>query len=941
EDCTFGDNVFSNCGNSTDNLITLTIGKGVTKVPDGLGELTYLATLIYNAAQCTSITDGVFADCSYLTDLTIDVDVVNIPKTLGDLSKLTTLHYNPSSTSVKFVNYDGSEYVLTESEGSIFKNQANGGDHYYLTTVYIGPSVVALPDYLFCKCEYNITTVTIEEGSALSSIGNSVFYDCFKLESINLPSSISSLGTHIFYNCKALTTVGDNFGSLNLTNKAIPEYTFWNCQVLGSVGETPTIAIPTDVETIGEGAFGYCEAITVITIPSTVTSIGSSAFRDCIELVTVNGLESTIIESISGYVFYNCTKLKSIELPEGVTSIGLNAFMSCTSLENINIPSTVTSIGNQSFDNCTSLKSISIPQNLITIDTRAFYGCSSVDSLYYDDIRNDVRINEDAFTGCSSLEKLTIGEDVQKIMSEFGQLKALVKLYYEAKDAEMPDGYTSSVFADCEKFTTLTIRENVESFDKYTFANCGTLTTVIYKAKSCEISNSPNNTTAPFAGCNAISSITIGDEVTKIPKYLFDAYESGSFANLTSITIPNSVESIEYDAFGYCRHIASVEIPSSVKEIGDFAFYQCNALNPVTFNDGLETIGSGAFEECSSLERVEIPSSVTTISLTAFGDCSKLKYVEIPGNSKDGTTIGGDAFSMYKSTGRPNADDMTLIIGENVKQIGSSAFYNNTNLTTIEYDAAECELIKEDGNSVESEKINGNPDGSPTTDDSPIFEACPNVAEIKIGENVTSIPDYLFSAYDYGDNEGDHRDRETDHFSKLEKLTIPSNVETIGDNAFYGCSGLKELTIEEGVGEIGDQAFYRCNKLTTVYEKRSLEQLRGDYNDVNDYAPDLPTAGDDCFTKYAYEGEDEFDDNCFLVVPEDGARFYTEKVEEQASNDDKGYLGYGAITPTAAGWLSIPHLREDMVTIEMTTAEGYVTHYSPYTYKLAEGLKGG
>ena len=111
---------------------------------------------------------------------------------------------------------------------------------------------------------------------------------------------------------------------------------------------------------------------------------------------------------------------------------------------------------------------------------------------------------------------------------------------------------------------------------------------------------------------------------------------------MTSVTIPNSVTSIDYGAFFDCRGLTSVTIPNSVTEIGSSAFCQCDGLTSVTIPNSVTSIGSSAFLNCTGLTSVEIPNSVTSIGSHAFYCCRGLTSVTIPNSV---TSIGEEAFS--------------------------------------------------------------------------------------------------------------------------------------------------------------------------------------------------------------------------------------------------------------------------------------------------------
>ena len=129
--------------------------------------------------------------------------------------------------------------------------------------------------------------------------------------------------------------------------------------------------------------YDYRSKVKTVTIEDGVTSIGSYAFYYCTSLTSVTFGDNSALTSIGSYAFEYCTSLTSITIPDGVTSIGDYVFYCCSSLTSITIPDAVTSIGDYAFYYCTSLTSITIPDAVTSIGDHAFYNCSltSVTSL--------------------------------------------------------------------------------------------------------------------------------------------------------------------------------------------------------------------------------------------------------------------------------------------------------------------------------------------------------------------------------------------------------------------------------------------------------------------------------------------------------------------------------------------------------------------------------
>ena len=174
----------------------------------------------------------------------------------------------------------------------------------------------------YTEYTFNNTDINEVEYSNVTSIGNSAFTYCSRLESIIIPNTVTSIGSNAFSGCTSLSSVYIGNGV-----KSIGFSAFTNCTSLTSVN------IGSGVTTIGSYAFNKCTSLTSVTIPNTVTRINI-------------------------YAFASCTSLTSVYIGNSVTYIGEAAFASCTSLTSATIPNTVTSICKYAFIRCSSLTSI-------------------------------------------------------------------------------------------------------------------------------------------------------------------------------------------------------------------------------------------------------------------------------------------------------------------------------------------------------------------------------------------------------------------------------------------------------------------------------------------------------------------------------------------------------------------------------------------------------
>jgi hypothetical protein len=126
-----------------------------------------------------------------------------------------------------------------------------------------------------------------------------------------------------------------------------------------------------------------------------------------------------------------------------------------------------------------------------------------------------------------------------------------------------------------------------------------------------------------------------------------DAFET--LTNITSVSIPNSVTSIGYEAFGICPNLTNVTIPSSITNIAEYAFFQCASLQAVTIPTNVTIIRVEVFGDCTSLTSVIIPATVTAIQSGAFEGCGSLTAFYFQGNEP---TLGAGAFQSVNSAAK-------------------------------------------------------------------------------------------------------------------------------------------------------------------------------------------------------------------------------------------------------------------------------------------------
>ena len=820
----------------------------------------------------TSIESGAFAGCSSLEEITIPFVGTKAGKTSSDTyqypfgyifgtssytgGEAVTQHYYGSSTS----NTTSTKYYIPSSLRSV---TVTGGNILYgafyncslLTFVTIGNGVTSIESGAFAGCssleEITIPFVGTKAGKTSSDTYQYPFGYIFGTSSYTGGTAVTQYyhSSSTAYTTSTTYYIPSSLRSVTVTGGNILYGAFYNCSMLTSV------TIPDSLTSIGSSAFYNCSGLTSITIPDSVTSIGSSAFRGCTGLTSITIPDS--VTSIGSYAFYNCTGLTSVAIGDGVESIGEGAFYNCSGLTSITIPDGVTSIGSAAFRYCTNLTSITIPDSVTSIGISAFDNCSGLTSIT---IPNSVTsIGLGAFYGCSGLTSVTIGAGVTSIGGEraFYNCTGLTSIivnennsYYKSIDGNLYSkdgtvlvqyaiGKTANTFAipagvktigdyafyGCTGLTSVTIGEGVTSIGSYAFYNCTGLTEINWNAVSVADFNSNSNVFRNAGTAGAGITVTFEESVEKIPARLFYVNNSSYRPNIKSVIIGSNVTSIGNYAFRECTGLTSVTIPDSVTSIGSSAFYntawynnqpeglvyigkvayEYNGTMPsnteIIIRDGTVGIGGSAFDGCSGLTSITIPDSVTSIGSSAFRECTGLTSITIPA----GVTSIGD-YAFYNCSGLTS-----VTIGEGVTSIGDNAFYGCTGLTSItvnennlNYKSIDGNVYSKDGTVLVQYAIGKTantfaiPAGVKTIGDY-AFYGCTGLTSVTIPAGVTSIGDWAF------------RD-----CSGLTSITIPDGVTSIGGSAFWNCSSLTSVTIGAGVTSIGGSAFYGCSRLTSV-----------------------------------------------------------------------------------------------------------------------------
>ena len=679
------------------------------KLPAGIKEVVLLNE--------ESIAAGIFAGCVSLEKVTVPfVGVSKIGTSAEEVKTFVALFDGQLPESLKTVIVTGGTYV---SDGAFL-------DCAYIETIILPRTTEFIGMGAFSGCislsylelpmaitqspqDLNKTFAYVFGEAVPKSLTKATVFSYGEDKEGVLPEGIF-VGSYV----KELTLVGF---------KNISDSAFRGVKTLVRLDTTKSAIVE-----IGNEAFAGCTALTSFTVPKTVKTVGKMAFSES-GLTKISFEADSQLEKIGSAAFSDCASLRDVALPNGITKIEANLFCGSLQLKSIALPDTVTSIGESAFEDCTSLAelilgeasklseigkeafknsglaSFTVPFAVKEIKDGVFENCfaltvfefmlpseaDTIPEIYVigaGAFRNSAivsinlpayvtRIQESAFEGCTALESVSFGEASK--LSNIG----------------------ARAFADCKKLKSIAIPDGITAIANETFKDCSSLASVEFGEKSqiTEI------LARAFENCLSLEKIVIPDSVTTLGDYVF----ANCFA-LSEIKLPARVSvtvgegesaivttteaklhTIGEGAFKNCDSLVEIALPASLTSLGELAFYNCDKLSAVKFEDGaqLSKICASLFLNCTSLKSFAVPDSVNVIENGAFRNCAALESV---------------------SLGEKSA----------LQSIGVCAFMNCTALKSFKA----CEALESIGTEA--------------------FKGCAALTDVQISTNVQSISNYAF-----------------------------------------------------------------------------------------------------------------------------------------------------------------------------------------------------
>ncbi len=801
-----------------------------------------------NGIPVTVIGENIFNGNKKLSSVTLPSSIVEIKNSAFSDSTLKEIILN--------------ENLKTIGEGA-FTRCAQ------LSKITIPDSVLQIEKNAFLGCGA-LNEVIFTSNSSLTTISTEVFKNCSKLTSFVLPKTVTSLGEAIFENA-GLTSF--DFNNNQLINE-LPAKLFSGCK------------------------------FTSFTIPGFITKLNDGVFQSCNSLKTLLIDDSSAFSEIPANFLYSCKLLKyfgkesaydenkkAIIIPNSIKVINENAFAKISVNDVIfEEGSSLNEIKANAFIDNASITSIDFPSSLSLIGEEAFSGNSKLATINLANDNSLEIIGKDAFKSTPYLKafaskRIVIGNVLYKGATKDINSRTLViddnivsitnSAFKEAacETITLPKNlkYIGDNAFDGSNLKEISFPDSLISIGKEAFKESKQLKNVSFS----EGSQLNEFGEGAFFGCYSLSSITIPNNVTSIPKDFLNMSMEKNPSNLKNVIFGNKVEIIGENAFSSCVALDNISLPDSVIEISTNAFLKTSSLSTFTIstNSKLQSIGESAFaeskinkiylpktlielktksfqnctslkevkfaslafenannkeieecvfENCSSLKEIILPDCINTIKEYAFKDATSLLDIDTKANNIARNSFENTAFANSFKDGVVNYNGIMLqyvgnsknvIIPKEVKIIGNSAF-KDCSVETVHISAS-VEIIQESAfencTSLKNIIVDGN-SSSLTDIENSAFKNCVSLESISFSKNIQRIGEYaFFNCY------------------KLDNVVLDSkNLTIIEKYSFANCNSLSNINLSLSINKIDEYAFYHCNLKEIVIPSAVSE--------INDYA---------------------------------------------------------------------------------------------------------
>ena len=628
---TIGEYGFENCT----SLVSISLPSTLTVLENHLFRNCYNLANMYFHPSVTTINEYCFDKCSGLKDITFadSENAISISSTvsmfrdcpLENIYVGRNIDYSTVEIlQVPFYNRTNLQNVTISDKGGVtylrpyFIFGANT-----LPKINIPDNVLEIGKYAFAECS------SLEEAvlsKNLSLIDEGLFDQDIALKSLIIPGAVNAVNQYALRGCGALKDLRFEDSTNPLTAAIARSNT-------GMCGDT-------HLENLYIGRnIRY----------SATKSNGYSPFYNLTSLKNVTFSNAGVVTECNNYLFYKCTGVENLTLPESLVTVGNYTFSGMTSLQYCRMFDNVESIGqygfaddvnltdlifskkvktlrNNLFMNCTSLPLFTVHPAVTSIEDNAFMNCDSLATLSFtdsNDLLNIGRRNENgnfaAMFSDSPVQSLYLSRWLIYNIDE----ESYAPFYNRSTLTDLRFGKTLGdigkfLFEKCSSIATVNI-PGVESIGEKAFYDCTALSGLTLNSGTTSLGEQT------FANCTALKNVVLPPTVVSV--------SDGCFMNdheLVTLDLGNSLEIIGPSAFSGCASLSELNFPKTLYGLGVESFKGCENLSYVTIPDScrLSSIGARAFQNCTGIEWISLSNKITSLGANSFDGCNSIRYIK-------------------------------------------------------------------------------------------------------------------------------------------------------------------------------------------------------------------------------------------------------------------------------------------------------------------------
>ena len=477
------------------------------------------------------------------------------------------------------------------------------------------------------------------------------------------------------------------------------------------------------------------------------------------------GREETIeipegIHTIGESALKGCVSLKRVVLPSGIRCIMEDAFKGCRKLEEVIIPDGVTYIGRYAFHRCHALKRVILPPSVQELGECAFLYC---DSLLEVQIPGVKRLGMAALANGVSLEKLVISRELEEdcicdVFTGCGRVKEMA--YADGETYCIPN----VVEVAAGSFPVPPLMELVAKDILLRMMELEGRTLVRFRVN--------------------IKHVEVPEGIEVLAKSSFF-----DMRGIQDIKLPQSLKRIEERAFRNCIGLKQVILGGDEMQIAKDAFRNCTALQSVRTCDGTEYI----FEGLHHIYRINAKKEASGTEAGAMAEKILLSADEVP---KPVSVIHRQVLGNFRISGtillQYLGAESRVVIPEGITRIAEEAFSGNETIDKVIFPESLREIGAEAFQGCLLLQTAILPKGLCKIG-AGAFADCVKLLRMEIPEQIEALENRIFR-----------------RCSALQEVCLPKGLQRIGESAFYGCQSLKKIVLPEHLTHIGRMAFYRC-----------------------------------------------------------------------------------------------------------------------------------